>query len=140
MIRFFFENTKPSLKKRNILRNYINYIISEEGYKTGDIAVVFCDDAYLLEINRKYLKHDYYTDIITFDQSAGKMISGDLFISVDRVKENADIFKVTYKEELNRVIFHGVLHLLGYDDKDVESREMMRGKENYYLNKMNIHE
>lgn len=133
MIRFFFENTKPVLKNRNLLKGIIDKIVTDEGFSIGDISVIFCDDDYLLKINRKYLTHNYYTDIITFDHSEENVISGDLFISIDRVKENAHTFGTTYTSELFRVIFHGVLHLVGYEDKNDDLRKVMREKEDYYL-------
>jgi len=140
MIRFFFENTKPAVKKRNLIKNIIQNIVTDNGFTTGDLSIIFCNDDYLLDINKKFLKHDYYTDIITFDQSDNNVISGDLYISMERVKENAKIYRTTYTSELFRVIFHGVLHLVGYEDKDDESSKKMREKENYYLSKMDGNE
>ena len=99
----------------------------------GDISIIFCSDNYILDINHKYLEHDYFTDIITFDYCEGDRISGDLFISVDSVKENSLEYGVGFADELNRVIVHGILHLIGYDDHTDEDISMMRKKENYYL-------
>lgn len=113
----------------------INDLIISENFNIGDITIVFCVDDYLLEINKTYLDHDYYTDIITFDYSDGIIMSGDLFISVDRVVENSKAFHVSFIQELSRVIYHGVLHLCGYKDKTDEDVLVMREKENYYLEK-----
>ena len=108
-------------------------LLTKEGYNLGEISVVFCSDDYLLDMNTQYLNHDYYTDIITFDYSDDKIVSGDLFISFDRVKENAIIYAVPTIYELCRVIYHGILHLCGYNDKSEEEKITMRGKENEYL-------
>lgn len=113
----------------------INELIKSENYELGEITVVFCNDEYLLEMNRTYLNHDYYTDIITFDYSEDIIISGDLFVSIDRIIENSSSFDVSFNHELSRVIYHGVLHLCGYKDKSEEEIKSMRGKENYYLDK-----
>ena len=95
--------------------------------------VIFCSDNYILDINQRYLQHDYFTDIITFDYCEGNVLSGDLFISVDSVRENALYYGTEFEDELNRVIVHGALHLIGYDDHSEEDIAMMRSKENYYL-------
>ncbi|MCF8410128.1 MAG: rRNA maturation RNase YbeY [Crocinitomicaceae bacterium] len=108
--------------------------IQEEGFLLGDITVIFVTDGYLLEMNKKHLNHDYYTDIITFDYCEGNIISGDLFISLDRVRENASIFDTPFLLELKRVMIHGVLHLCGHKDKTKEEEENMRSLENKYLN------
>ena len=100
-----------------------------EGYKIQELNYIFCDDDYLLKINQDYLQHDYLTDIITFDYVSGKNISGDLYISIDRVKENATEFNVTFENELKRVMIHGVLHLMGYSDKSDAATAEMRAKE-----------
>ena len=113
----------------------INELIKSENYELGEITVVFCNDEYLLDLNRTYLNHDYYTDIITFDYSEEIIISGDLFISIDRVIENSSSFDVSFNHELSRVIYHGVLHLCGYKDKSEDELKAMRAKENYYLEK-----
>ena len=110
-------------------------LVKEEGKLLGDVSVIFVSDDYLLEMNQTYLNHDYYTDIITFDYCEQNVISGDLFISVDRVRENADVFNVDFGTELHRVIIHGVLHLCGYKDKTEDDEEVMRKMENKYLNK-----
>jgi rRNA maturation RNase YbeY len=109
-------------------------LIGLENFKSGEITIVFCIDDYLLEINKTYLNHDFYTDIITFDYSGNDFVSGDLFISVDRVKDNAESFSVSFDNELKRVIYHGVLHLCGYKDKTEKDEKEMREKENFYMN------
>jgi len=112
---------------------WITKVILNEKFKKGAINYIFCDDAYLLEKNIKYLKHNTLTDIISFDYSLGKIISGDIFISVDRVKENATLFKTHFTDELHRVMVHGVLHYCGYKDKTPAEKKLMRSKEDYYL-------
>lgn len=137
-IQLFYEDI-PSLKINDtLLDNYINTLISKELCKKGDISIIFCSDAYLLEINKQYLNHNYYTDIVTFDYGENSVISGDLFISVDRIIENAENFNVTFKEELFRVVFHGVLHLVGYNDKSAEEQKEMRQKEDFYLGEVDF--
>ncbi len=108
-------------------------VIESEIKKPGDISVIFCSDRYILDVNIKYLQHDYFTDIITFDYCEGNRISGDMFISIDSVKENAVHYGVDFENELDRVMVHGVLHLLGYDDHTPEDISVMREKENYYI-------
>ncbi len=115
---------------------WINSVVEEEGYGVGEITFVFCSDDYLLEMNRKHLDHDYYTDIITFDYVEGDVVSGDLFISLDRIGDNASLLNVQYEEELLRVCVHGVLHLCGYQDKSDDEERVMRRKEDYYLLKI----
>ena len=112
----------------------LKLLIGLENYESGEITIVFCTDDYLLEINKTYLNHDFYTDIITFDYTMNGVISGDLFISVDRVKDNAESFSVSFDNELKRVIYHGVLHLCGYKDKTEKDEKEMREKENFYMN------
>ena len=98
-----------------------------------DISIIFCSDNYILDVNIRYLHHDYFTDVITFDYCEGDRLSGDLFISIDSVRENAIEFGTEFDEELHRVIVHGLLHLIGYDDHTQEDQKVMRGKEDYYL-------
>lgn len=133
MLNFFFENIENLSINENIT-SWIEYIITHEGKKLGDINYIFCDDEYLLKINQDYLQHDYYTDIITFDYVKGKKISGDIFVSVTRVTENAPLLSKSFEEELHRVIAHGVLHLCGYKDKTEAEIKEMRNKEDFYLN------
>lgn len=137
-IEFFFEDVKTfSIHKKHIIK-CINRLIHNELKICGDISVVFCSDVYLLQINKQYLKHDYYTDIITFDYVQDKVISGDLFISFDRIVENAKEFDVELIKEIYRVVFHGVLHLVGYKDKTDEEQNQMTEKENYYLSEVDF--
>lgn len=131
-ISFAFQ-TSCTLKHRTVLKQWIKTIIEQEEKVPGDISYIFCSDEQLLEINKEYLNHDYYTDIITFDYSEADEVSGDMFISIDRIKDNAKELKVSYQEELYRVIIHGVLHLLGYKDKTEEESEQMREMENKSL-------
>ncbi|MDA9554667.1 rRNA maturation RNase YbeY [Pelobium sp.] len=133
-IHFFFEETSFILKSKTNLRNWINRTIEAEKHQLNELNFIFCSDDYLLEINQQYLKHDTYTDIITFDNSEEKgQIYGDIFISIDRIRENAKTFKVSFPNELHRVIIHGTLHLLGYPDKKKEEKALMTEKENQYL-------
>ena len=108
-------------------------VAASEIRSLGDINIIFCSDNYILDVNMKYLQHDYFTDIITFDYCEKKVLSGDLFISVDSVRENSVYYGTEFEDELNRVIVHGLLHLIGYDDHSEEDVKVMREKENYYL-------
>ncbi|MCY2686530.1 rRNA maturation RNase YbeY [Salinimicrobium sp. TH3] len=128
IINFYSENDFE-LEKVSSFKSWVKNVISSEGKKTGEISFIFCDDEYLLEINQKYLDHDTYTDIISFDASVGNILNGDIFISTERVSENADSYEVEFPEELKRVIIHGVLHLCGYKDKTPEEEKIMREKE-----------
>lgn len=125
-------NFSISGSKRDIA-DWIRSSARNEGYEPGDLNVIFCSDDYLLGINRQYLEHDYLTDIITFDYTEDGKLSGDLFISVDRVRDNAEALNVVFHVELLRVIIHGIMHLAGYKDATEEERKVMRGKENQYL-------
>lgn len=133
MIYYNSEDTKlPKIQKRKITQ-WIKSVVKKHNYKVGDISYIFCSDEVILRVNREYLQHDYYTDIITFDYTEGNRISGDLFISLDTVKTNAEKFGTPYKEELHRVIIHGILHLCGIDDKGPGEREVMEKNENEAL-------
>ena len=133
-INFFTEDINYTLKQKTKIRLWITATIKEEGYNLEELNFIFCSDNYLLRINQDYLKHNNYTDVITFDNAEGlKMIMGDIFISVDRVKENAKQFKSNMETELCRVIIHGTLHLLGYKDKAKAAKTEMTAKEDYYL-------
>jgi probable rRNA maturation factor len=123
----------PSFISKNTLKQNLKTLAISEGKSLKDISVVFTDDDYLLEVNKQYLNHDYYTDVITFDYSVFPEVSGDIMISLDRVKDNAETLSVSFQEELNRVIYHGLLHLCGYKDKSASDEMLMRKKENYYL-------
>ena len=126
-IKFFFQQTKISLSDRNRLKAFIEQIFKNEKKTLSSINYIFCSDEYLLEINRQFLKHDYYTDIITFNLSEDpKKIEGEIYISIDRVRDNAKSHAVSFTNELHRVIFHGSLHLCGYRDKKKEDIVVMR--------------
>jgi rRNA maturation RNase YbeY len=134
MIDFQFINKEiPGFNSEFFILSLSN-VVKTELKELGDISIIFVSDQYLLEMNQKYLNHDYFTDIITFDYCEHNIISGDLFISVDRVKENADSFNVDELTEIHRVMIHGVLHLCGYKDKTEEEEKNMRLLENKYLN------
>ena len=131
MIDFQFIDTKIiQLKKSN---DWLQKVITTEKKQLGEIVFVFCKDTYLLEKNIQFLKHETLTDVITFDYCEGNQISGDILISVERVKENSEIFEVTFLNELDRVMVHGLLHLLGYKDKTKEDTTLIRSKEDFYL-------
>jgi probable rRNA maturation factor len=115
---------------------WLNNVIEEEGMQTGELIYVLCKDDYLLEKNIQFLNHNTLTDVITFDYCKGKLVNGDILISTERVDENSKIYKVNYLTELHRVMVHGLLHLLGYKDKNEKDAKTMREKENYYLNKL----
>lgn len=132
MINFNYE-TDFILESEEEVTKWVIETISAEGFKLEEVNYVFCDDDYLHKLNVEFLKHDTLTDIISFDYSIGKIIQGDVFISVERVKENAKDFGVNFIEELHRVIIHGILHYCGYKDKTVEEAKTMRNKENFYL-------
>jgi probable rRNA maturation factor len=135
-IRFFEEDISYKLKNKPAVRRWVAETIQAEGSGLTELSYIFCSDEYLLQINRQYLAHDTYTDIITFDNSApGTGVTGDIFISVDRVRENAQQFNIPEADELHRVMVHGVLHLLGYKDKTVMDKKKMTLKEDFYLNK-----
>ncbi len=133
-INFFAEEIDFKLKNKKTLRNWIEQCIVAENYILKEINFIFCTDAYLLKINQDFLQHDTYTDIITFDNSeTEKEIVSDIFISIERVAENASIYQITALQELCRVMIHGTLHLLGYKDKSPEEKKLMADKENFYL-------
>ena len=133
MISYYFEDTDFVFKGKTITNRWLRLVAESEIRRIGDISIIFCSDNYILDVNQKYLQHDYFTDIITFDYCEGDRLSGDLFISVDSVRENAVEYGTEFHDELYRVIVHGVLHLIGYDDHNDEDIAMMRKKENYYL-------
>ncbi|HET6556357.1 MAG TPA: rRNA maturation RNase YbeY [Prolixibacteraceae bacterium] len=132
-VQYFSEDIpSPKIRKR-IITHWIKNTITAENKIPGDLSFIFCSDAYLLEVNKQYLNHDYFTDIITFDYVEDQVISGDIFISCDRVKENAAQFNTGFENELHRIIIHGVLHLLGYKDKSKKDKLLMTNKEDYFL-------
>jgi rRNA maturation RNase YbeY len=128
MIEFYYE-TNFRLSNQSELSKWISAVITGEGFELGDVAYVFCDDTYLHALNLEYLQHDTLTDIISFDYSVGKQIHGEIYISVERVRENAGIFQVPFIEELHRVMIHGVLHYCGFKDKSDKESAKMRHKE-----------
>jgi len=132
MINFNYE-IDFELDSEEQIAKWITDTISSEEYKIEEINYVFCDDAYLHKLNVEFLNHDTLTDIISFDYTIGKILQGDIFISVERVKDNAKDFEATFEEELHRVIIHGILHYCGYKDKTEEDAKVMREKENHYL-------
>jgi|TARA_B110000467_G_scaffold53430_1_gene48923 probable rRNA maturation factor len=134
MIAFEYLKTEE-ITEINQNKKWLNQVISNEAKEEGDITYIFCDDDYLLEKNIRFLNHNTLTDVITFDYCEGNSVSGDIFISIERVKENSEVFKVDFLTELNRVMVHGLLHLLGYKDKTERESNLMRKKENYYLSK-----
>ncbi len=133
MVSYFVQDTDFKFVKRRLNNAWLKLVADSEVRKLGNINIIFCSDNYILDVNMKYLQHDYFTDIITFDYCEGNVLSGDLFISVDSVRENSVFFKTEFADELNRVIVHGILHLIGYDDHTPEDQKIMREKENYYL-------
>lgn len=133
-INFFTEDTNYIVKKKTIIKNWLKSAIEAEGYKLKELNFILCSDEYLLRINQDYLNHDTYTDVITFDNSEElKTIVGDIFISIERIKENAATFKHTVEQELCRVMVHGALHLLGYKDKGKAAKTLMTDREDHYL-------
>ena len=134
-VYFFYQGVKSGLQSRTKLKKFIELIFKKEGRPLLSINYIFCTDKALLEINKQFLKHDFYTDIITFDLSESDEIAAEIYISVDRVRDNASLLGVSFKSELHRVIFHGALHLCGYGDKTKGQKAEMREKEDYYLRK-----
>ncbi len=134
-ILFYTENVNYVLPHKNKIRELLNLLAKEEKKEIGQLTYIFCSDEYLLEINKQYLHADYLTDVITFDYCQKEFVSGDIFISVDRVKENSVLFSQSYFDEMLRVVVHGLLHLCGYKDKKEKEQQQMRKKENYYIEK-----
>ena len=133
MVRYYFEDIKFQYKSRRFNNAWLRCVAEREQCRLGDLNIIFCSDPYLLNINLQYLGHDYYTDIITFDYSEKPVVSGDLFISIDTVRDNASFYGAGFDEELHRVIVHGLLHLVGYDDHTDADIAQMRLKENESL-------
>lgn len=132
MVRFFFENDF-NLKNRRAIKLWLAVVAGNERKVIEQINYIFCNDEYLLEKNMKYLKHNTLTDIISFDYSKGELLTGDIFISTERVIENADVLRQSITDELHRVMVHGLLHYCGYKDKTLKEKELIRNKEDYYL-------
>lgn len=136
MIQFNYE-TEFRLENETQLQEWISACIESYDFTEGEINYIFCNDAYLLKLNVEFLEHDTFTDIISFDYTIGKLISGDIFISIERVRENALNFNQTFENELNRVIIHGILHYCGFKDKSSEEKSLMREEEENCLNNLN---
>ena len=136
MIRFSIEDCWLTLKNRMPLKKWLAKVAEEERKRVGELCFIFCSDSYLLNINQRFLSHNYYTDVITFDYSEADYISGDVFISVDTVRVNAKEYAQAFESELFRVMVHGVLHLCEYKDHSDEEKQQMRAKEDYYLAKL----
>ena len=135
-IQFYFTDITVSLLERKRLKNFIKSIFDKKERHLNSLTIIFCSDEYLLDINKQFLQHDYYTDIITFNLSENiQVIEGEIYISVDRVRDNAITNKVTVNQELHRVIFHGTLHLCGYLDKTIKAKKEMTKQEDYSLEK-----
>ena len=132
LIRFFSQNIQFSLTKKSAVKKLIFALFRKEKKKTGEINFIFCNDKFLYSLNKKFLKHNTLTDIITF-QYPSKTLSSEIFISIPRVKDNSEKFRVSFEKELRRVMIHGVLHLCGYKDKTAKQKKEIRKKENYYL-------
>lgn len=133
MIAYYAEEVEMPAIQQEAVSEWVRTVARSYGKKTGDISYIFCSDEKILEINRQYLQHDYYTDIITFDYTEGQKIGGDLFISLDTVRSNSETFHTPYNEELHRTIIHGILHLCGINDKGPGEREIMEANENKAL-------
>ncbi len=133
MILYYYEDIDFQFRNKTRTNRWLRLVAESEIKRIGDISIIFCSDNYILDVNQKYLQHDYFTDIITFDYCEGDRLSGDLFISVDSVRENSIEYGTDFADELNRVIVHGLLHLIGYDDHTEADVTVMRKKENYYL-------
>jgi rRNA maturation RNase YbeY len=134
----FFSETPFNLQNSQEVASWISAIILNENFEEGELSYIFCDDKYLHKLNVEFLKHDTLTDIISFDNSLGNQINGDIFISVERVKENASSYNTTFENELHRVIIHGVLHYCGYNDKTKKDADLMRTKEDAALSLRNF--
>ena len=133
MIRYFQEDIRFDLKQKMQNNRWLKMVAGSEMRRIGAVNIIFCSDNYILDVNMRYLQHDYFTDIITFDYCEKDILSGDLFISIDSVRENALFYGVPFADELDRVMVHGLLHLIGYDDHTEEQIREMRAKEDYYL-------
>lgn len=133
MVSYHFEDVDFIFKDKAKNNKWLRLVAESEIRILGDINIIFCSDNYILDINQKFLSHDYFTDIITFDYCEGERLNGDLFISVDSVRENALEYREEFDRELARVMVHGILHLIGYDDHTAKDQKIMRSKEDYYL-------
>ena len=133
MVRYYQEDIQYELKQKTRNNRWLKTVAGSEMRRLGAVNIIFCSDNYILDVNVRYLGHDYFTDIITFDYCEKDVLSGDLFISIDSVRENALYYGVSFEDELDRVMVHGLLHLIGYDDHTPEQQAEMRAKEDYYL-------
>ena len=133
MIAYYTQDTDFVFKGKQFNNKWLRMVAESEIKRIGDISIIFCSDNYILDVNMKYLQHDYFTDVITFDYCEGDKLSGDLFISVDTVRENAKLYNTDFNDELNRVMVHGILHSIGYDDHSQKDKQLIRKKEDYYL-------
>lgn len=138
MVSYYTQDIDFTFKNRRLTNRWLKMVAESEIKVLGDISIVFCSDNYILSVNMQYLQHDYFTDIITFDYCEGNVLSGDLVISVDSVRENAHFYGIEFPDELNRVIVHGLLHLIGYNDHTDEEKKLMRSKEDYYLDILRV--
>ncbi len=136
-IKFFTSDVSFNLKNKRLIKNWIDNAILNEAKISGDISIILCSEAFLLKLNQDFLQHDTFTDIITFDNTEGIIIAGELYISIDRVRENANSFTIDFTNELLRVMIHGVLHLCGYGDKKPNEIKKIREREDFYLGKFN---
>lgn len=134
----FNSETHFSLENEAKIASWVQHIIVSEGYTVGEVGYIFCNDSYLNNINKEFLNHDTLTDIISFDYCLGKQVNGEIYISIERVTDNAKLYQVSFENELSRVIIHGVLHFLGYSDKTPEEKKGMRLKENTCLKELNL--
>ena len=134
----FNSETHFSLENEAKIASWVQHIIVSEGHTVGDVGYIFCNDSYLNNINKEFLNHDTLTDIISFDYCLGKQVNGEIYISIERVTDNAKLYQVSFENELSRVIIHGVLHFLGYSDKTPEEKKGMRLKENTCLKELNL--
>ena len=126
MIAYYTQDTDFVFKGKQFNNKWLRMVAESEIKRIGDISIIFCSDNYILDVNMKYLQHDYFTDVITFDYCEGDKLSGDLFISVDTVRENAKLYNTDFNDELNRVMVHGILHLIGYDDHSQKDKQLIR--------------
>ncbi|MDB9989865.1 rRNA maturation RNase YbeY [Flavobacteriales bacterium] len=135
-IFFHSENVSFSINEKMVVK-WLKKSVNSLGFTIGELSFIFCSDEYIKKINIKYLTHHFFTDVITFDYSKEKLLFGDVYISIERVKENSKTYKTSFNEEMFRVIIHGVLHLCGFDDKTKEEKSLMRSKENDFLSSIN---
>ena len=138
MISYYFEDTDFVFKGKTATNRWLRLVAESEIRRIGNISIIFCSDNYILDVNQKYLQHDYFTDIITFDYCEGNTVNGELYISVDTVEANAQEYNETFRNEMHRVIIHGILHLLGYDDHSEEDIAQMREQEDLALDDLSL--